>query len=233
MRAAAAVSSPEPPCDPLPPPRTVPADHPFAAFADRLSTRIERLRTESESRSVRRKLSEWEGRELSPDDVDAMMEDDADLHSELVEYISDDLARDLREEMPELAPGLEFLGSGDRRVALAISPTEVLKVLIDPQEDVQHERELALWRSAPEGLARFLCPLLAHGPSWSVMARCEALDEIDDLADFAAFWPQVEAALKSVPERRLARALSGDLSVKNSGRWCGRLVVVDYGGAEW
>jgi hypothetical protein len=116
------------------------------------------------------------------------------------------------------ALGLRAAGHGGQREAFFLSRTEVLKVdhIAPDDEDNLHECQVEAdrWRLAPRDEALLLCPVLAAGEGWVVMAAA---------GDYDA------GPSPSEPEWPALHLLSGDATELNVGWFCGRLVLLDYG----
>lgn len=233
LRRAAGVPSGAP-CDPPPAPRRVSRAHAFAAFADVFAERVSDLVEESRARSEEAFWRHRLGREsTSMERTYLLADDEDDLRHDLEVEVDQDCARDFRRALPDLAPGLPYLGLGSTRVVVALSPDEALKVLLDPRKNRQHRAEGDLWRDAPDELAHVLCPVIAEGDAWRVMGRCAPIT-LNDLGSL--FYPS-ERAMREVIFRVLPKAQAGllarELLPHNAGLWCGRVVMVDYGGVDW
>lgn len=202
-----ASNPPARPCDPGDPPRFIPTRHPRAGQIQQRLRWVQRTVGAAQHSALRAYLIAHGGPDLDlhPDaDWDRFVGDWARLR----EAQTTAMIEAIRSRAE--ADGIELLGVGSARVVFPLGADQALKVSMG--DDEQTPREAQTWKTADRELASLLCPVLAHGRGWLVMARADPNRQGEDGRGWRDF-----------------RAITRDFAEDNRGLYCGRTVLIDYG----
>jgi hypothetical protein len=202
-----ASNPPARPCDPGDPPRFIPTRHPRAGQIQQRLRWVQRTIGDAQHSALRAYLIAHGGPDLDlhPDaDWDRFVGDWARLR----EAQTTAMIEAIRSRAE--AEGIELLGVGSARVVFPLGADQALKVSMG--DDEQTPREAQTWKTADRELASLLCPVLAHGRGWLVMARADPNRQGEDGRGWRDF-----------------RAITRDFAEDNRGLYCGRTVLIDYG----